>query len=32
MTKHVSKRAAANGVNLRYIVAGEGPVVFGMHG
>ena len=32
MTKHVSKRAAVNGVNLHYIVAGEGPVVLGMHG
>ena len=32
MTKHVSKSAAVNGVNLRHIVAGEGPVVLGMHG
>jgi hypothetical protein len=32
MTKHVSRRAVANGVNLHYIVAGEGPVVLGMHG
>jgi pimeloyl-ACP methyl ester carboxylesterase len=32
MTKHVSKRAVVNGVNLHYIVAGEGPVVLGMHG
>ena len=32
MTKHVSKRAVVNGVNLHYIVAGEGSVVLGMHG
>jgi pimeloyl-ACP methyl ester carboxylesterase len=32
MTKHVSRRAVVNGVNLYYIVAGEGPVVLGMHG
>src|SRR3954463_12715207 len=32
MTKHLSKRAVVNGVNLHYIVAGEGPVVLGMHG
>ena len=32
MTKHVSKRAVVNGVNLHYIIAGEGPVVLGMHG
>ena len=32
MSKHLSKRADANGVNLHYIVAGEGPVVLGMHG
>jgi pimeloyl-ACP methyl ester carboxylesterase len=32
MTRYVSKRAAVNGVNLHYIVAGEGPVVLGMHG
>jgi pimeloyl-ACP methyl ester carboxylesterase len=32
MAKHVSKRAVVNGVNLHYIVAGEGPVVLGMHG
>ena len=32
MTKHVSKRTVVNGVNLYYIVAGEGPVVLGMHG
>ena len=32
MTKHVSRRVVVNGVNLHYIVAGEGPVVLGMHG
>ena len=32
MIDYISKRAAANGVNLHYIVAGEGPVVLGMHG
>jgi len=32
MIQHVSKRAAVNGINLHYIVAGEGPVVLGMHG
>jgi pimeloyl-ACP methyl ester carboxylesterase len=32
MTDHISKRAVANGVNLHYIVAGEGPVVLSMHG
>jgi pimeloyl-ACP methyl ester carboxylesterase len=32
MITHVSKRAAVNGVTLHYIVAGEGPVVLGMHG
>jgi pimeloyl-ACP methyl ester carboxylesterase len=32
MTGYVSKRAAVNGVNLHYIVAGEGPVVLAMHG
>jgi pimeloyl-ACP methyl ester carboxylesterase len=33
MTKRVSKRALVNGaVNLHYIVAGNGPVVLGMHG
>jgi pimeloyl-ACP methyl ester carboxylesterase len=32
MTRHVSKRAAVNGVKLHYIVAGEGPVVLSMHG
>ena len=32
MIKHVSKRAVVNGVNLHHIVAGEGPVVLGMHG
>ena len=32
MTRHVSKRAVVNGVNLHYVVAGEGPVVLAMHG
>src|SRR5262249_14754378 len=32
MSKHVSKRATVNGVNLHYIVAGSGPVVLAMHG
>jgi pimeloyl-ACP methyl ester carboxylesterase len=32
MTDYISKRAVANNVNLHYIVAGEGPVVLGMHG
>ncbi|HVI87194.1 MAG TPA: alpha/beta hydrolase [Dongiaceae bacterium] len=32
MMKHVSRRAAVNGINLHYIMAGEGPVVLGMHG
>jgi hypothetical protein len=32
MTDYISKRAVANGVNLHYIVAGEGPVVLSMHG
>ena len=32
MIKHVSKRAVVNGVSLHYIVAGQGPVVLGMHG
>jgi hypothetical protein len=27
MTDYISKRAVVNGVNLHYIVAGEGPVV-----
>jgi pimeloyl-ACP methyl ester carboxylesterase len=30
--KHVSRRAVVNGVNLHYVVAGAGPVVFAMHG
>jgi len=32
MMKHVSRRAAVNGINLHYIMAGEGPIVLGMHG
>ena len=32
MTDCISKRAVVNGVNLHYIVAGEGPAVLGMHG
>ena len=32
MIPYVSKRATVNGVNLRYIIAGEGPVVLSMHG
>jgi pimeloyl-ACP methyl ester carboxylesterase len=32
MTDYISKRAVVNGVNLHYIVAGEGPVVLCMHG
>jgi hypothetical protein len=32
MTRHVSKHAAVNGVNLHYVVAGEGPLVLGMDG
>src|SRR3954453_2595449 len=32
MTRYVSKRAAVNGVNLHYIVAGEGPGGSPMHG
>jgi pimeloyl-ACP methyl ester carboxylesterase len=32
MIEHVSKRATVNGVNLRYIIAGEGPVILSMHG
>ena len=32
MPDYISRRAVVNGVNLHYIVAGEGPVVFGMHG
>ena len=32
MMKHVSRRAVVNGVNLHYVVAGAGPVVFAMHG
>jgi pimeloyl-ACP methyl ester carboxylesterase len=32
MTDYISKRAVVNGVNLHYIVAGEGPVVLSMHG
>lgn len=28
----VSKRATVNGVNLRYIMAGDGPMVLAMHG
>ena len=32
MIKHMSKRTVVNGVNLHYVVAGEGPVVLGMRG
>ncbi len=32
MIDYVNKRASVNGVNLHYVVAGEGPVVLGMHG
>jgi pimeloyl-ACP methyl ester carboxylesterase len=32
MTRHFNKRAVVNGVNLHYVVTGEGPVVIGMHG
>ena len=32
MLKHMSKRTVVNGVNLHYVVAGEGPVVLGMRG
>lgn len=32
MVDRISKRTVANGVSLHYIVAGEGPVVLGMHG
>lgn len=32
MKSYTSKRATVNGVNLHYIVAGEGPAVLAMHG
>ena len=32
MLKHMSKRTVVDGVNLHYVVAGEGPVVLGMRG
>jgi pimeloyl-ACP methyl ester carboxylesterase len=32
MIDYLSKRGVANGVNLHYIVAGDGPVVLAMHG
>jgi pimeloyl-ACP methyl ester carboxylesterase len=32
MIKHMSKRTVVNGVNLHYVVAGEGPVAPGMRG
>jgi pimeloyl-ACP methyl ester carboxylesterase len=32
MIKHMSKRTVVNGVNLHYVVAGEGPVLLGMRG
>jgi pimeloyl-ACP methyl ester carboxylesterase len=32
MGRHSGRRAVVNGVNLHYIVAGEGPVVLCMHG
>jgi pimeloyl-ACP methyl ester carboxylesterase len=32
MNDHMAKTVAVNGVNLRYIMAGRGPFVLGMHG